>query len=82
MAGDERTQREVHGLRVEIDRDLCVGFGDCVDVAPEAFELDDEEIAVFTRPDDTSREELLRACRACPVDAITARDGDGDVVAP
>lgn len=82
MEDDERTEREAHGLRVEIDRDLCVGFGDCVDAAPEAFELDGEEIAVFTAPEDTTREELLRACRACPVDAITARDGDGRVVAP
>lgn len=82
MADDAEQERDVHGLRVEIDRDLCVGFGDCVDVAPEAFELDDEEIAVFTAPEDTSREELLRACRACPVDAITARDEEGNVVAP
>ncbi len=82
MADDAERERDVHGLRVEIDRDLCVGFGDCVDVAPEAFELDDEEIAVFTAPEDTSREELLRACRACPVDAITARDEEGNVVAP
>lgn len=82
MTDDAERERDVHGLRVEIDRDLCVGFGDCVDAAPEAFELDDEEIAVFTTPEETSREELLRACRACPVDAITARDEDGNVVAP
>lgn len=82
MADDAEQERDVHGLRVEIDRDLCVGFGDCVDVAPQAFELDDEEIAVFTAPEDTSREELLRACRSCPVDAITARDEEGNVVAP
>jgi len=72
---------EVHGLRLEIDRDLCVGFGDCIDAAPDAFELDDEGIAVFTRPGCASREELLEACRSCPVDAITARE-DGRVVAP
>lgn len=82
MTDDGRSQREVDGLRLEIDRDLCVGFGDCVDVAPEAFELDDENVAVFTAPEDTSREELLRACRACPVDAITARDEDGEILAP
>lgn len=82
MTEDERTEREVDGLRLEIDRDLCVGFGDCVDVAPEAFELDDENVAVFTAPEDTPREELLRACRACPVDAITARDEDGEILAP
>lgn len=78
----DRRVRDVHGLRVEIDRDLCVGFGDCLDVAPEAFELDEENVAVFTRPEEVDRERLLEACRSCPVDAITARDEDGDVVAP
>lgn len=78
----DRTRRDVHGLRVEIDRDLCVGFGDCLDAAPDAFELDDENVAVFTRPETVDRETLLRACRSCPVDALTARDEDGDLVAP
>lgn len=73
--------REAHGLHLEIDRDLCVGFGDCIDAAPEAFELDGEGVAVFTRPGSASREELLEACRSCPVDAITAVE-DGRVVAP
>lgn len=82
MSDDESTGREARGLRLEIDRDLCVGFGDCIDVAPDAFELDDEDVAVFTRPEETPREELLEACRACPVDAITARDEDGEILAP
>jgi ferredoxin len=82
VTDDDRTRREVHGLSVEIDRDLCVGFGDCVDASPEAFELDGEDVAVFTCPENVSRDELLRACRSCPVDAITARDADGDVLAP
>lgn len=82
MTDEGSSRRDVHGLRVEIDRDLCVGFGDCVEVAPDAFELDGENVAVFTRPEATSRQDLLEACRACPVDAITARDADGEVVAP
>ena len=36
---DEKTIGE---LTVRIDRLICVGFGDCIDVSPEAFELDDE----------------------------------------
>lgn len=82
MTEDDRTRREAHGLSVEIDRDLCVGFGDCVDASPEAFELDAEDVAVFASPEDATREELLRACRSCPVDALTARDADGNVLAP
>ena len=64
----------VHGLRLRIDRDLCVGFGDCIDVAPEAFVLDADGIAVFLHAETVDRERLLRACDECPVDAITVWD--------
>ena len=75
-------ERMVHGLRVVIDRDQCVGFGDCVKEAPEGFELDDETIAVFVTPENVERERLLRACDACPVDAITVFDPDGRQIVP
>jgi ferredoxin len=75
-------ERIVGELRIVIDRDLCVGFGDCVAEAPTAFELDDEGLAVH-RPGiaDTDRDTLVRACRACPVDALSAYVGDR-LVAP
>jgi ferredoxin len=80
---DPRPRRAtVHDLTIEIDTDLCVGFGDCVDVAPEAFELDEDGIAFLTAPDSVDRDTLLDGCRSCPVDAIIARDGEGEVVAP
>jgi len=75
-------ERIVHGLRVRIDRELCVGFGDCVKEAPGAFHLDDEGLAVFENPGQTGREELLAACDACPVDAITVWDEEGRQVVP
>ncbi|HEV8264104.1 MAG TPA: ferredoxin [Gemmatimonadales bacterium] len=75
-------ERVVHGLRVRIDRTLCVGFGDCITEAPDAFVLDAAGIAVFVRPEDVERERLLRACDACPVDAITVWDAAGRQVVP
>ena len=77
---DERTIGE---MTVRIDRTLCVGFGDCVTLAPEVFELDGEDIAVF-RPGAPSltRAELLAACDACPVDALTVHDSSGIRVVP
>ena len=76
------SERVVHGLRIAIDRDLCVGFGDCVTEAPEGFKLDDETIAVFVAPEAVERERLLRACEACPVDAITVWDEAGTQIVP
>jgi ferredoxin len=75
-------ERIVQGLRVRIDRELCVGFGDCVKEAPEAFRLDQEGLAVFENPEQTAPESLLSACDACPVDAITVWDADGRQLVP
>ena len=69
-------------LRIRIDRELCVGFGDCVTAAPEAFQLDAEGLAVFHDPGGVERERLLRACDACPVDAITVWDVAGKQLVP
>ena len=74
--------RTAQGLRLSIDRSLCVGFGDCIDVAPEAFQLDEENIVIFVDPARVDRERLLRACDACPVDAITVWDENGEQLVP
>ena len=76
------SERTVHGLRIVIDRDQCVGFGDCVKEAPEGFKLDDETVAVFVAPEAVERDRLLRACDACPVDAITVYDEAGEQIVP
>lgn len=78
----EFEERQVGGLRVRIDRNLCVGFGDCIEGAPEAFVLDDEGLAVFKAPEAVERARLLAACDACPVDAITVWDENGAQVVP
>jgi ferredoxin len=75
-------ERVVGGLRVRIDRTLCVGFGDCVTAAPEGFKLDEEGVAVFVSPETVDRERLVRACDECPVDAITVWDETGAQIVP
>ena len=76
------SERTVHGLRIVIDRDQCVGFGDCAKEAPEGFKLDADTIAVFVEPEVVERERLLRACDACLVDAITVYDTEGKQIVP
>lgn len=76
-------ERRVAGLTVRIDRHLCVGFGDCVDEAPESFELDGEGIVAFRDGlDAAERDRLVRACESCPVDALTVLDDEGRQLAP
>ena len=75
-------ERRCGDLRVRIDRTLCVGFGDCITEAPEAFVLDESGTAVFVNPAAVERERLLRACDACPVDAITVWNETGAQIVP
>jgi ferredoxin len=76
------TERVVHGLRIRLDREICVGFGDCVTAAPGALELDADGLVVFEHPEGVTREDLVRAARACPVDAILIWDAEGRPLAP
>lgn len=76
-------ERRVGELTVRIDRLLCVGFGDCIDDAPEAFELDGDGVVAFREGvAGAERERLVRACDACPVDALTLLDETGKQLAP
>ena len=65
------------GLEVEIDRDACMGSGQCVFAAPGAFDLDDESIAVVLDPAGAPEDQVIDAGRSCPSHAITIRrDGE------
>jgi ferredoxin len=75
-------ERTVGELRVRIDRTLCVGFGDCITEAPEAFVLDESGTAIFVDLGAVDRERLLRACDSCPVDAITVWNETGAQIVP
>lgn len=77
------SEATLHELRIRIDRTLCVGFGDCVTLAPSLFALDDDGIAVFRSVDPLIEPAvILAACRACPVDALTVTNADGRQLAP
>jgi ferredoxin len=76
-------ERAFGGLTVRIDRTLCVGFGDCVGIAPEVFVLDEEGVVTFRdSPIDVAQEQLLLACDVCPVDALSVFDGEGRQLVP
>jgi ferredoxin len=60
-----------HGLNVEVDRDLCIGSGDCERRAPSVFALDEEGLAVVLDPSSVDEETLRAAAASCPSGAIT-----------
>jgi ferredoxin len=60
-------------MKVIVDFDLCDSNGVCCGVAPEVFELDDENFLVIKAesPGDELREQLDEAVRSCPTGAIS-----------
>ena len=63
-------------LRVEIDRDLCMGSGNCVYEAPGVFALDADTIATVVDVTGAAPELIVAAARKCPTRAITVKDAD------
>lgn len=60
---------EMSGEEV-IDRDACMGSGNCLFWAPTVFALDDDDVAMIVG-DATAHEEEVRAAAAhCPTSAL------------
>ena len=66
-------------IHIEVDRALCIGSGDCVDTAPDVFQLDGEDKAVVVDPDGASTDDVLEAAGNCPVTAIFVTGESGDL---
>lgn len=78
----EYREQRIGRLTIRIDRHLCVGFGDCIDVAADLFEMDADGVVTFRSAPGDAEDLALRACAACPVDALSAIDATGRTVAP
>ncbi|WP_410658907.1 ferredoxin [Amycolatopsis sp. lyj-112] len=57
-------------MKLEVDRERCVGAGNCVLTAPEVFDQDEEDGRV--RLLDAEPAEAGDAVQLCPAAAITA----------
>lgn len=84
-------------LRIKVDPDLCIGAASCVTIAPETFQLNDENKAVVfdhgteTPPrtyertievNENEKENILLAAQSCPTLAIFIFDEDGNQLFP
>ena len=57
-------------VRVVVDRDGCIGSGECVRLDPDAIELDDHGSARM-RVADLDEGRAKRLCDECPVGALS-----------
>jgi ferredoxin len=62
-----------------VDPNECSAHGDCVEIAPQVFRLDDTAVVIGTAPPEL----ILEAAEACPAVAISVIDDEsGDTVFP
>ncbi len=59
------------GLRIEIDRERCMGSGNCTYAAGATFDLDDELLAFVVDPEGDPEDKVRLAAEGCPTNAIT-----------
>ena len=69
-------------MKVRVDRDLCIGVGNCVAYAPAVFVLDEENKAVVLDSSSVDDNTLLEAAESCPVSAIIVEDDEGRQLYP
>ncbi|MDQ0746288.1 ferredoxin [Streptomyces africanus] len=63
-------------MHIDIDKDVCIGAGQCALTAPDVFTQDDDGYsALLPGQEDGGGNPLVReAARACPVSAITVSE--------
>lgn len=63
-------------MRVEVDHDRCEGNAVCVGIAPDLFDLDDEDYAVVTADPVPADQEGVaeQAIAECPRAALVRKD--------
>ena len=58
-------------MRIVVDLNRCLGYAQCVPLAPDVLRLQGEEaLAYDPNPGDSERQRVVRAAASCPVQAI------------
>lgn len=67
--------RECH-MKVTVDYDLCESNAVCMGIAPEVFEVRDDDMLYILQenPPEELRERVQEAVRRCPKQALTLED--------
>jgi ferredoxin len=61
-------------FEIQIDRNLCMGSGQCVMAAPATFDLDSMSVAIVIDPDGDPAAAIFDAEDVCPTRAIKVLD--------
>ena len=69
-------------MKVKVDREACIGVGNCVAFAPTVFQLDKENKAIVIDASSVDFNTLLEAAKSCPENAIIIEDDEGNQLYP
>ena len=64
-------------VRAVVDHDLCAGVAQCVQIAPGAFRLGDDGLAVAAPSGPFTAQEVAEAAESCPMGAIAVLPDGG-----
>jgi len=67
--------------QITINRETCMGSGNCQFWAPNTFDLDDDGVAIVVDEAGDPEEKVVLAARGCPTQAISVHR-DGAQIAP
>jgi len=65
-------------LSIKIDRELCMGSGNCAFHAPNTFDLDDEMTVIVVDPAGDPDDKIRLAVDGCPTLALSIDESPGD----
>lgn len=64
--------REGFNMAIRLERDWCIASGQCVMLAPEIFDQDDDGVALLrTDSAEANSQGVAKAIRVCPASAIS-----------
>ena len=54
-----------------VEQDECVGCGNCAEICPEVFRLNDDGVAEVHDPEGATEDKIQQAIDSCPVECIS-----------
>ena len=61
-------------MKINIDKNLCIGCGTCVSIAPKSFKLNVDGKAETVEPMEDEEKVIKEAIDSCPVAAIKSTE--------